>query len=487
MSLPPLPRLELAKFRWYPSPDGPSSVRRLAVGTEAWVGLREPNSRGQYDNYLNTSLRVHVPGISLETIALQISNALVNIRFQHPEVGCSVTWATDQDPPFIVYNSPSSDEVALNWGRGLVSSIATDKTGLEVAAELSEARQEKPEPLPPVKVYVVAQVPETGTPLENGARVDVLCAFNHIHWDSISSRIFVGDLLRGVGQQFNAGDQNLANSPFHHPWGKEIANLNEPVLDACKTNVDALGEDYDKARHDFITELLRSAAISKAIKTQLGPQFTFTHLGHAAMVLALLRVSPLPGDISDALFLSSPLPVNGRRYLSGSNASIRYGSCQAGASVEFAPLRSYAVDERNPEAVRMTLASLAHHVRNSYQHWLKNEFQLVIDQVKSNFLAGFLASAPSSFPPTSFPAFVSDGIVDNYIPGDVFGSSNEKIYTVESCNFHLTTYSSDVLVRMDSFKGQTSLSVCFNNGRLDENLAKAFLDAIVDFMMAFAT
>lgn len=269
MSLPPLPRLEPAKFRWYPSPDDSSSVRRLAVGTEAWVGLRGPNSRGQYDNYLNTSLRVHVPGISLETIALQVSNALINIRFQHPEVGCSVTWTTDQDPPFIVYTSPSSDEVALNWGCGLVSSIATDKTGLEVAAELSEARQEKPEPLPPVKVYVVAQVPETGTPLEIGARMDVLCAFNHIHWDSISSRIFVGELLRGVGQQFKAGDQKLAKSTFHHPWGKEIANLNEPVLDVCKTNVNALGEDYDKMRDDFITELLKSAVSSSAYSWRL--------------------------------------------------------------------------------------------------------------------------------------------------------------------------------------------------------------------------
>ncbi|KAK1497883.1 hypothetical protein CABS01_10861, partial [Colletotrichum abscissum] len=450
---------------------GPSSVRRLAVGTEAWVGLREPNSRGQYDNYLNTSLRVHVPGISLETIALQISNALVNIRFQHPEVGCSVTWATDQDPPFIVYNSPSSDEVALNWGRGLVSSIAADKTGLEVAAELSEARQERPEPLPPVKVYVVAQVPETGTPLENGARVDLLCAFNHIHWDSISSRIFVGDLLRGVGQHPSQANMvSVVTNSSETSWGLPVTNTTGTPRTRWRT---------------FNTD--ESQAISKAIKSQLGPQFTFTHLGHAAMVLALLRVSPLSGDASDALFLSSPLPVNGRRYLSGSNASIRYGSCQAGASVEFAPLRSYAVDESNPEAVRMTLASLAHHVRNSYQHWLTNEFQLVIDQVKSNFLAGFLASAPSSFSPTSFPAFVSDGIVDNYIPGDVFGSSDEKIYTVESRNFHLTTYSSDVLVRMDSFKGQTSLSVCFNNGRLDENLAKAFLNAIVDFMMAFAT
>lgn len=259
MSLPPLPRLEPAKFRWYSLPDDPLSVRRLAVGTEAWVGLREPNSRGQYDNYLNTSLRTHVPGISLETIALQMAKALVNIRFQHPEVGCSVTWTTNQDPPFIVYSSPGSNEAALVWARSLVSPVATTKNGLEVADELSKARQERPEPLPPVMVHVVAQVPELGTLLEIGARVDVLCAFNHIHWDSISSRIFVGDLLRGVGQQFNASNQTPANNALQHPWGREIANLNKPVLDACKTDVDALGEDYEKVRDNFIAELLNSA------------------------------------------------------------------------------------------------------------------------------------------------------------------------------------------------------------------------------------
>ncbi|KAK7438510.1 hypothetical protein Landi51_11594 [Colletotrichum acutatum] len=431
----------------------PSSVRHLAVGTEAWVGLREPNSRGQYDNYLNTSLRIHVSGVSLETIALQISKALVNIRFQPPEVGCSVTWTTDQDPPFIVYASPSSKEAALEWGRSLVSPIAMDNTWLEVVAELSEERHKRPEPLPPAKSMF------------------------------ISSRIFVGDLLRGLGQHFNASDQNPANSTFQHPRGKEIANLNEPVLDACKADVNALGEDYEKARDDFITELLKSSAIDKVIKSRLGLQFAFTHLGHAAMVLALLRVSPLPalsGDASDALFLSSPLP--------------------AGASVEFSPLRSYAVDKGDPEAVRLALERLAHHVRNSYEYWLKNEFQLVIDQAKSNFLAGFLASAfvfltnnlsgdPLCIADMSYnvKAFLSDGIVDNYIPGDVVGSNNEKIFTVESCHFHLTTYASDVLVRMDSFKGKAGLSVCFNDGRLNENLAKAFLNAIVHFMMVFAT
>ncbi|KXH60998.1 hypothetical protein CSAL01_06674 [Colletotrichum salicis] len=110
------------------------------------------------------------------------------------------------------------------------------------------------------------------------------------------------------------------------------------------------------------------------------------------MVLAILRVRPLLPDASDSLFLSSPLPVNGRRYLTSSDASIRYGSCQAGASVESAPLRSYVVDEGDPEAIKATLVRLARHVRDSSQYWLKNEFQLVIDQAKSNFLASFVAS-----------------------------------------------------------------------------------------------
>ncbi|OHF03085.1 hypothetical protein CORC01_01469 [Colletotrichum orchidophilum] len=110
------------------------------------------------------------------------------------------------------------------------------------------------------------------------------------------------------------------------------------------------------------------------------------------MVLALLRVRPLPSDTTDSQMFSSPLPVNGRRYLSSRDAGVRYGSCQAGASVEFTPLRSWAVDEGNPEAVRNNLARLARHVRDGYEYWLKNEFQLVVDQAKSNFLARFLGS-----------------------------------------------------------------------------------------------
>ncbi|OHF03084.1 hypothetical protein CORC01_01468 [Colletotrichum orchidophilum] len=240
MSLPPLPRLEPAIYRWNSVPGDRISVRRLALGTEAWVGLRAPNSRGQYDNYFNTSLRVEVPGLSLEILALQISVALVNIRYQHPEVGCTVTWTTDDDPSFIDYTPPVSNKAALEWARNSVSTVSMAENGLDVAERISKQRQESPpESFPPVKIYVVGQASEPGTLLEVGSLVDILCAFNHIHWDSISSRIFAGDLLRGVAQQLDTGDKNYsAVSVPRHPWGEEILNLNEPVLDACKTDVE---------------------------------------------------------------------------------------------------------------------------------------------------------------------------------------------------------------------------------------------------------
>ncbi|KAK1522666.1 hypothetical protein CPAR01_14209 [Colletotrichum paranaense] len=511
MSLPPIPRLDPASFRWHPSPDDPRAVRRLGLGTEAWVGLRGPNSRGQYDNYLNTTLRIEAADLSLAGLARHLADALVHLRFHHPEVACTTAWASEYGPPHIIYTPPMCDAEALRWARAAVTARSTSQTGLQVAAQIGKQRQiDLAKSLPPVTLVVVADVQNEEALLAAGARVDVLGVFNHIHWDSISARVFVGDLLRRLGEQLCASKAETASSQY--AWGSEIANLNVPVLDACKVDVGALGEDYKKTRDEFIAALLKSgsswglpvaadtgaprtiwrtftveqsAAIKAAIKTQLGPNYTVTHLGHAAMVLALLRARPLPADVSDTVVLASPLPVNGRRYLRG-DAAQRYGSCQAGASVEFAPLREWTVDESNADAVRTTLGALATHVKDGYEYWLRNEFQLAVDQAKGNFLASVLGSAPPSFPPTSFPVFASDGIVDKYIPREVFGAGEEKLLVVESCLFHLDTYLSDVLVRMDSWKGATGLSICFNDGRLNATLADQFLGYIVEFMLKFA-
>jgi hypothetical protein len=130
----------------------------------------------------------------------------------------------------------------------------------------------------------------------------------------------------------------------------------------------------------------------RAVKKQLGPQYTISHLGHAATVLALLKANPLPPDAPGSTALIMPLPVNGRRFLRDEFADKQYGACQAGAVVEFPNLESWAVDERDSELVKAMLERGCKHVKESYDYWLSKEFQLALGVSKDNFLSAFLSS-----------------------------------------------------------------------------------------------
>ena len=131
----------------------------------------------------------------------------------------------------------------------------------------------------------------------------------------------------------------------------------------------------------------------KAVKRCLGPKYTISHLGHAATVLALLKNNPLPADAPDSTALITPLPVNGRRYLRDEFATHRFGACQAGAVVEFANLKSWApVDNNAQDSIVVSLERLCKQIKESYDYWLKNEFQLPLGVSKDNFLSAFLAS-----------------------------------------------------------------------------------------------
>lgn len=135
-----------------------------------------------------------------------------------------------------------------------------------------------------------------------------------------------------------------------------------------------------------------SKAIIRAVKTRLGPQYTISHLGHAATVLALLKAKPLPAGTPDSTALIMPLPVNGRRFLRDEYVDKQYGACQAGAVVEFKNLKSWAVDESDTEAVKAALERGCKHVKESYDYWLSKEFQVALGVSKDNFLAAFLSS-----------------------------------------------------------------------------------------------
>lgn len=136
-----------------------------------------------------------------------------------------------------------------------------------------------------------------------------------------------------------------------------------------------------------------SEAMIRAVKTRLGPQYTISHLGHAATVLALLKAKPLPTGTPNSTALIMPLPVNGRRFLRDEYAGKQYGACQAGAVVEFANLKSWAVDESDTEAVKGALERGCKHVKKSYDYWLSKEFQMALNVSKDNFLSALLSSS----------------------------------------------------------------------------------------------
>jgi hypothetical protein len=107
-------------------------------------------------------------------------------------------------------------------------------------------------------------------------------------------------------------------------------------------------------KHYFITfTQSRSNEILDAIKTNLGSEASITHLGHAAMVLALLRNAPAPGLrlVSKNTVLYSPCWINGRRYIRNTDAQSPATKsyipiCQTFAAIIFPNLRDLVLHSK---------------------------------------------------------------------------------------------------------------------------------------------
>jgi hypothetical protein len=185
------------------------------------------------------------------------------------------------------------------------------------------------------------------------------------------------------------------------------------------------------------------------VKRRIGPEYTISHLGHAATVLALLKARPLPADDMSTK-LVTPLPLNGRRYLRDDlakgnylldeHANVQYGACQAGAVVEFPRLSQWMVDPNDSRAVDSAITDLTTHVKKGYDYWLSKPFQLAICVAKDNFLSAVLSSAPSSSSGSSIPIFVADGVIDRYLHGAVTDSLGNQLILIDDCKFLLDLY-----------------------------------------------
>ena len=224
------------------------------------MGIKDENYKGQYDLFLDTTLRVRenpleMP-LSLASLRTAITTALVELRFEHPECAGTATW--DQQGPVLQYTAPESTHDALSWAEAAIELWLTANTGLQIRKEIGRRRKE-PDSIfaghaKSLTVHLVADVPEEDAPLVSGATVDILLHMNHIYWDGISARMFLGSLLRKLGPNLD-NDHKLKQ----FDWGKETKNISEPVLDASKVDITSLGKDFEDARDEFMESLMAFA------------------------------------------------------------------------------------------------------------------------------------------------------------------------------------------------------------------------------------
>ena len=250
-----VPPLAPETYRWEKSKTDPRVLQRRAAGAEAIVGIRDNNIKGQYDLYLRMTLRINnVPtatALSLSSLKEKLQAALLEIRFIHPEIACTVVW-DDQIAPFIQYTPPENSKDAHTWAQNTIQILATSKTGLDVRTEAAKRRRlVGSQPAKPVSIYIIADVANENTRLTPATVVDVLMHMNHLYWDGISARMFAGDLLRSLGQNLS-----VEQKPSQYQWGEEIANLGVPVLDTLDIDIGFLGDDFNTARDEYVQALL---------------------------------------------------------------------------------------------------------------------------------------------------------------------------------------------------------------------------------------
>ncbi|KAH6669308.1 15-O-acetyltransferase [Halenospora varia] len=521
-SLPKLPPLVPERFRWQTSSTNPPTLQRRGNGNEAWVGIKDENCKGQYDLYLLTTLRIcdisTATTLSLSTIKEGFSTALLDILFEHPDIACTAVWEGN-DGPFIQYTPPANENDARIWARDAIKVLATTQSALEVRTDIGKQRQDPSskvyeKPSKSFTIYIIANVANENTQRTPGTTVEILMHMNHMYWDGISARMFAGELFRNFGQNFGR-DQKMQQ----HLWGEELSNLEVPILDAMSVSVDSLEDDFNSSRDKFLQSLmdfpsswalelgvesgiprtvfasftaLESTAIIRGIKARLGLGYTISHLGHAATFLALLKINPLPASIPDTQKAIFPLPVNGRRYLQEKYAENRYGSCQAPAVVEYDNLSSYVVDDRDEDSVIEALERGCRRAKEDIDGWLAKPFLLAMGISKDNFLAASLSGPKEaqSEPKTSestVPIFISDGVNDRFIPSDITAAATgEKLMEIDNVSFFLDSYLPGILIRMESWKGATSFSLCFGDGSYSVEKANAFLKDLMGYMLRFA-
>ena len=178
-----------------------------------------------------------------------------------------------------------------------------------------------------------------------------------------------------------------------------------------------------------------SKTVMESIKAKIGPTFSITHLGHAAMVMTAVKFKPFQDRPSSDRFVS-PLFINGRRYLDPKGQSKAYvPMCRAIAAIEFRTVERYILSEdASKEEIREKLKVTCEEARRSYQA-IREHKSLITE---SFLVAEFMATAKNEVKGKGMadPVFLSDGIVEQYTSRSYPDETGDRhVLTVDDVRF----------------------------------------------------
>ncbi|GAD91476.1 conserved hypothetical protein [Paecilomyces variotii No. 5] len=505
-AMPELPPLLPEQFTWHASEKDPSILQRQAAGAESIVGMEIANKMGANDLYLLSRIQIHKPSLTLKLLKEKLQNTLLKLRFQHPEIACTVSW--EDGKILIQYQSPKDGADALKWAEKSIRVEASSRTTLDIRTALEEQREVGGGPADAATIYLAAPVADETATLGD-TPVELVLYANHVFFDGISVRTFLGEIFRTLASELSSIE------PVELPWGKEKNNLDAPLFSVLGSDQEIAGPKFDATRLALLGNMARmhgnwglnkrsenvglprsifhtftpeeTANLLRAVKERLGPKYTITHLGHAAVLLSLLKTNPPPADAPET-FCVTASPVNSRRFLQEDYAKgtkTYYPVCQSTAPLLFENILSYDPRSCDKEQLREKLARAAKHTKETYDFWMTQPSFLPASVSFMSIIAAAISSGNQT-PPTT-PMFTSDGINDRFIPREVSNPiTQEKAITVQNVRFLLNQYMPFMSLRLDSFRDRSEVSLSYNETTYSNEDAESFLAEMVKFMMVFA-
>ncbi|KAH9214188.1 hypothetical protein DL95DRAFT_446705 [Leptodontidium sp. 2 PMI_412] len=531
--------LNPSHYTWQQSPQDPSLWQRRALSNECmWL----PRPKDLHELFTCTSIALNSP-IPRPTLDSAAARAWQILRFQVPELALTTHASCSKDGAgagdravYMQYRPPQSQvevDAWIDWtshfecGRdvqefkGLRAKVLlmkrghdSDKTFLLLRAQNQNESNDFVKNVQ-IMLYVDHQVTDgTGIKIVLGKYLSILASALNNPPEILQDEIKWEESYKNLSPPWiqHMNEDQVTSGP---EYNEMAARNRDNILEKLKTNPGLpLSQTSNPATQEthFITlSLTQTSAILQAIKKVLGPSSNITHLCHAAIVLALLRASPLSASTSGSATqtLSSPCWLNGRRYLNPTPTCPSPSTDYIPICLSFAPIIFTDTDElvlsstATRDEIREKLLRACRISTEQYMYirgrrsMLPETVNLFEDIGRMMFLANSNKQKEQSITEpssqnngkiqepsqTAEPFFLSDGLTEQYISHTYPSSPSQTppILTVQTVHFAAHA-EQNLIIRMSSWRGSTTISGEWRGCDYEAAMIVRFLEDVVGLM-----